>query len=47
LLRIDARTGAIRHDAALEGGQRNLAVGRIPQTLIPHGNARAATYCSR
>src|ERR1700691_238511 len=48
LLRIDARTGAIRHDTALEGGQRNLALGRIPQILIPHGNARtAASYCSR
>jgi DNA-binding beta-propeller fold protein YncE len=46
LLHIDTRTGGILHDTALERGHWNLALARIPPTLIPRGNVRAAVSCS-
>ena len=47
LLHIDARTGNILHNAALESGHWNLALARIPPVLIPRGNVRSAASCSR
>jgi len=46
LLHIDARTGRILHNAALESGDWNLALARIPPALIPRRNVHAAA-CSR
>jgi hypothetical protein len=47
LLRIDTHTGAIQHNTALVGGQRNLALARIPQAFIPRGNLKTSSSCSR
>jgi len=47
LLRIDIRTGLVTNIALLERGDWNLALARMPQALIPRGNQRAFSYCSR
>lgn len=47
LLRIDIRTGLVTNSTLLERGDWNLAVARIPPALIPRGNQRAFTLCSR
>jgi sugar lactone lactonase YvrE len=46
LLRLDARTGRVLASRESQPGVWNLALANIPEALIPHGRAHAAT-CER
>jgi hypothetical protein len=47
LLHIEAATGRVLQDVALQGGKWNLALAHIPSDLVPHENVRPTAFCAR